>query len=151
MAGTTEDYPGRQSWVILDRTQMPTGDLQTNPILFDHNAVNSALQRARETLAKRYPGGRLPAASRPDLTQQELLGRYEAAPTVWLFRPSHSFELFRSIYDFGNRSCGLFVVVPTSGWPIRPCAQPRTRWEPMPRRYRSYFFSWQPQKRQTLD
>jgi RNA polymerase sigma-70 factor (ECF subfamily) len=39
-------------------------------------SVNSALQRARETLAKRYPGGRPPAALPPTRAQQELLGRY---------------------------------------------------------------------------
>ena len=39
-------------------------------------SINSALQRARETLAKRYPVGRPPVASRPDATQQKLLGRY---------------------------------------------------------------------------
>jgi RNA polymerase sigma-70 factor (ECF subfamily) len=39
-------------------------------------SINSALQRARETLAKRYPDGRPQAMLRPDPAQQELLGRY---------------------------------------------------------------------------
>jgi len=39
-------------------------------------SINSALQRARETLAKRYPDGRPPVASRPDPAQKELLSRY---------------------------------------------------------------------------
>jgi RNA polymerase sigma-70 factor, ECF subfamily len=39
-------------------------------------SINSALQRARETLAKRYPDGRPPVAHRPNPAQQELLGRY---------------------------------------------------------------------------
>jgi RNA polymerase sigma-70 factor (ECF subfamily) len=40
-------------------------------------SVNSALQRARETLAKRYPTGQPAAALRPhDSAQQELLNRY---------------------------------------------------------------------------
>ncbi len=39
-------------------------------------SINSALQRARETLAKRYPDGRPPAAPRPNPAQQKLLGRY---------------------------------------------------------------------------
>jgi RNA polymerase sigma-70 factor, ECF subfamily len=39
-------------------------------------SINSALQRARETLAKRYPNGRAATTSRPDPVQQELLVRY---------------------------------------------------------------------------
>jgi RNA polymerase sigma-70 factor (ECF subfamily) len=39
-------------------------------------SINSVLQRARETLAKRYPDGRLPAVSSPAPAQQKLLGRY---------------------------------------------------------------------------
>src|SRR5262249_36231375 len=39
-------------------------------------SVNSALQRARETLAKRYPDGRPPDALPPNRAQQQLLGRY---------------------------------------------------------------------------
>jgi RNA polymerase sigma-70 factor, ECF subfamily len=42
-------------------------------------SINSALQRARETLAKRYPDGRPQAAPRPDPAQQKLLSRYLAA------------------------------------------------------------------------
>lgn len=39
-------------------------------------SVNSALQRARETLAKRYPDGRPLVAPQSDLAQQKLLDRY---------------------------------------------------------------------------
>ena len=39
-------------------------------------SVNSALQRARETLAKCYPNGRPAAAPQPHPAQQKLLGRY---------------------------------------------------------------------------
>ncbi len=39
-------------------------------------SVNSALERSRETLAKRFPDGRPAATSMPDRAQQELLGRY---------------------------------------------------------------------------
>jgi RNA polymerase sigma-70 factor (ECF subfamily) len=39
-------------------------------------SVNSALQRSRETLAKRYPEGRPPVAPRPSPAQQQLLDRY---------------------------------------------------------------------------
>ena len=39
-------------------------------------SINSALQRARDTLAKRYPDGRPPVPPRPSAAQQELLDRY---------------------------------------------------------------------------
>ncbi len=39
-------------------------------------AINSALQRARETLSKQYPEGRPRDAVRPDAAQAELLARY---------------------------------------------------------------------------
>jgi RNA polymerase sigma-70 factor, ECF subfamily len=39
-------------------------------------SINSALQRARETLAKRYPNGRPPVAPQPNPAQKMLLGRY---------------------------------------------------------------------------
>jgi RNA polymerase sigma-70 factor (ECF subfamily) len=39
-------------------------------------SINSALQRARATLAKRYPDGRPQVAPQPDPAQQKLLGRY---------------------------------------------------------------------------
>ena len=39
-------------------------------------SINSAMQRARETLARRYPDGRPPAAPRPSAAERELLDRY---------------------------------------------------------------------------
>ena len=39
-------------------------------------SINSALQRARRTLAKRYPSGRPTVAFPPNHAQQKLLGRY---------------------------------------------------------------------------
>ena len=39
-------------------------------------SINSVLQRARDTLAKRYPDGRPPVPPRPSAAQQELLDRY---------------------------------------------------------------------------
>jgi RNA polymerase sigma-70 factor (ECF subfamily) len=39
-------------------------------------SINSALQRARDTLARRYPDGRPPVPPRPSAAQQELLDRY---------------------------------------------------------------------------
>jgi RNA polymerase sigma-70 factor, ECF subfamily len=42
-------------------------------------SINSALQRARDTLAKRYPDGRPPVPPRPSAAQQKLLDRYVQA------------------------------------------------------------------------
>src|SRR5262249_16049895 len=42
-------------------------------------SINSALQRARGTLAKRYPAGRPPVPSRPSPGQQKLLDGYLGA------------------------------------------------------------------------
>ncbi len=42
-------------------------------------SINSALQRARETLARRYPGGRPQARPQSDPVQQKLLARYLSA------------------------------------------------------------------------
>jgi RNA polymerase sigma-70 factor (ECF subfamily) len=42
-------------------------------------SINSALQRARETLAKSYPEGRSSTSPRPNAVQQEILGRYLSA------------------------------------------------------------------------
>lgn len=39
-------------------------------------SVSSALQRARETLGRRYPDGRPPVSPLPNAAQKELLGRY---------------------------------------------------------------------------
>jgi RNA polymerase sigma-70 factor, ECF subfamily len=39
-------------------------------------SINSALQRARATLAKRYPEGRPSEAASPNTTERELLDRY---------------------------------------------------------------------------
>ena len=39
-------------------------------------SINSALQRARETLTKRYPDGRPPVAASPNTAERELLDRY---------------------------------------------------------------------------
>ena len=42
-------------------------------------SINSALQRARETLARHYPNGRPQASLQPSPAQQELVGRYLSA------------------------------------------------------------------------
>ena len=42
-------------------------------------SINSALQRARETLSKRYPDGRPQTMTKPNPAQLKLLGRYVKA------------------------------------------------------------------------
>src|SRR5215472_7849186 len=96
-------------------------------------SVNSALQRARETLAKRYPDGRPPAALPPDRAQQELLGRYLQA---WEGRDLDSFvsllkedatytmpplpqwyagrEAIGTFFGWAWKSYGGFRLVPTA-------------------------------------
>jgi RNA polymerase sigma-70 factor, ECF subfamily len=96
-------------------------------------SINSALQRARETLAKRYPDGRRLAASRPNPAQQELLGRYlqaweghdldgfvallkeDAALTMppWLEWYAGR-EAIGSFFAMAWKTCGGLRLVPTA-------------------------------------
>jgi RNA polymerase sigma-70 factor (ECF subfamily) len=96
-------------------------------------SINSALQRARETLAKRYPDGRPPAVLRPDPAQQELIGRYlqaweghdvdgfvallkEDATAImppWLEWYAGR-EAIRSFFAMAWKTCGGLRLVPTS-------------------------------------
>jgi RNA polymerase sigma-70 factor (ECF subfamily) len=96
-------------------------------------SVNSALQRARETLCNRYPAGRPLAASRPSLAQQKLLDRYLK---VWEGHDLDGFvallkedatatmppwlewyvgrEAIGSLFTIAWRICGGFRMVPTA-------------------------------------
>jgi RNA polymerase sigma-70 factor, ECF subfamily len=96
-------------------------------------SINSALQRARETLAKRYPDGRPAVALRPDPGQRELLGRYLRA---WEGHDLHGFvallkedatftmppwlqwyqgrEAIRSFFAIAWQSCHGMRLLPTS-------------------------------------
>jgi RNA polymerase sigma-70 factor (ECF subfamily) len=96
-------------------------------------SINSALQRARETLAKRYPDGRRPVASRPNPAQQKLLGRYLRAweghdldVFVALLREDATYtmppwrqwyagrEEIRSFFAVAWKTCGGLRLVPTA-------------------------------------
>jgi RNA polymerase sigma-70 factor, ECF subfamily len=96
-------------------------------------SINSALQRARETLAKRYPDGRPQAAARPDAAQQKLLSRYLSAweghdldGFVALLKEDATFtmppwlqwyagrEAIRAFFTIAWQSCRGMRLVPTA-------------------------------------
>ncbi len=72
-----QQLPPRQRAVLLLCDVLGWSAAEAATLLGGSTAsVNSALQRSRETLAKRYPDGRPPIALPPNPAQQELLGRY---------------------------------------------------------------------------
>lgn len=72
--------PPRQRAVILLCDVLGWAAAEAATLLGGSTAsINSALQRARETLAKTYPDGRPQAPVRPSPAQQRLLDRYLAA------------------------------------------------------------------------
>jgi RNA polymerase sigma-70 factor (ECF subfamily) len=96
-------------------------------------SVNSALQRARETLAKRYPDGRPQVAARPNPAQQKLLDRYLQAweghdldGFVALLKEDATYtmppwlqwytgrEAIRSFFAMAWKTCGGLRLVPTA-------------------------------------
>jgi RNA polymerase sigma-70 factor (ECF subfamily) len=75
-----QQLPPRQRAVILLCDVLGWSAAEAATLLGGSTAsVNSALQRARETLAKRYPNGRPPATPPPDEAQQRLIQRYMQA------------------------------------------------------------------------
>ena len=96
-------------------------------------SINSALQRARETLTGHYPEGRPLTTPRPDPAQQELLGRYLQAweghdldGFVALLKEDASAvmppwlqwfagrEAIRAFFDMAWKTCGGLRLVPTA-------------------------------------
>jgi RNA polymerase sigma-70 factor, ECF subfamily len=96
-------------------------------------SINSALQRARETLAKRYPNGRPPVAPQPNPAQQKLLGRYLQAwegldldSFVALLKEDATYTMpplpqwyagrqaIRTFFEWAWKTYGGFRLVPTA-------------------------------------
>jgi RNA polymerase sigma-70 factor, ECF subfamily len=74
---TIQQLPPRQRAALLLCDVLGWGAAEASTLLGGSTAsINSALQRGRETLAKRHSDGRQPLVSRPDSAQQKLLGRY---------------------------------------------------------------------------
>jgi RNA polymerase sigma-70 factor, ECF subfamily len=72
-----QQLPPRQRAALLLRDVLGWSASEASQLLGGSiPSLNSAVQRARETLAKRYPDGRPPAAPQQNPAQQELLGRY---------------------------------------------------------------------------
>ena len=75
-----QELPPRQRAVLLLCDVLGWSSLETAELLGSSTAaINSARQRARETLAQRFPDGRPPIVSPPSPAQQALLSRYVRA------------------------------------------------------------------------
>jgi RNA polymerase sigma-70 factor (ECF subfamily) len=96
-------------------------------------SVNSALQRSRETLAKRYPDRRAPTGLAPNAAQQELLDRYMLAwerldldnfasilkeDAMYTMPPLPQWyagrEAIRTFFEWAWKLYGGFLMVPTA-------------------------------------
>ncbi|MFB9266662.1 sigma-70 family RNA polymerase sigma factor [Bradyrhizobium erythrophlei] len=74
---TIQQLPPRQRATLLLCDVLGWSATEAATLLGGSTAsINSALQRARETLGKRYPEGRPQLTPKPTLVQQQLLGRY---------------------------------------------------------------------------
>ncbi|WP_245283987.1 sigma-70 family RNA polymerase sigma factor [Bradyrhizobium sp. Cp5.3] len=131
---TIQQLPPRQRAVLLLCDVLGWAATEAATLLGGSTAsINSALQRARETLAKRYPDGRPQVAARPDTAQQELLSRYLSAweghdldGFVALLKEDATFtmppwlqwyagrEEIRSFFAIAWQSCRGMRLVPTA-------------------------------------
>ncbi len=129
-----QQLPPRQRAVLLLCDVLGWASAEAAALLGGTTAsINSALQRARETLAKRYPGGRPVAAPRPSPEQQELLNRYLKAweghdvdGFVTLLKEDATFTMppwlqwyvgrdaIRSFFGMAWKTCGGLRLVPTA-------------------------------------
>lgn len=129
-----QELPPRQRAALILCDVLGWAAAETATLLGGSTAsINSALQRARETLAKRYPDGRPAQAPRPDAAQQTLLDRYLRAwegldldGFVSLLKEDATYtmpplpqwyagrEAIRAFFDWAWKSYGGFRLVPTA-------------------------------------
>jgi RNA polymerase sigma-70 factor (ECF subfamily) len=77
---TIQQLPPRQRAALLLCDVLGWAAAEAATLLGGSTAsINSALQRARETLSKRYPDGRPQVLDQPEPAHQELLGKYLSA------------------------------------------------------------------------
>lgn len=129
-----QELPPRQRAVLLLCDVLGWAAAEIATFLGGSTAsINSALQRARGTLAKRYPGGRPARAPRPDAAQQTLLDRYLRAwealdldgfasllkeDATYTMPPLPQWyagrEAIRAFFGWAWKSYGGFRLVPTA-------------------------------------
>lgn len=102
-----QELPSRQRAVLLLCDVLGWSALEAAELLGTSTAaINSARQRARETLAQRYPDGRPTIASPPSPAQQELLSRYVRA---W---EAHDLDGFITLL----KENAIYTMPPISQW-----------------------------------
>ena len=129
-----QQLPPRQRAVLLLCDVLGWAAAETATLLGGSAvSVNSALQRARETLAKRHPNGRPPVMPPPNHAQQKLLGRYLQAwerldldNFVVLLKEDATYTMpplpqwyagrqeIRTFFDWAWKAYGGFRLVPTA-------------------------------------
>ena len=131
---TIQQLPPRQRAALLLCDVLGWAVAEAATLLGGSTAsINSALQRARETLDKRYPHGRPAAPPQPDRAQRELVNRYlkaweghdldtfvsllkEDAAVVmppWLEWYAGR-EVIRSFFEAAWKTCNGLRLVPTA-------------------------------------
>jgi RNA polymerase sigma-70 factor (ECF subfamily) len=148
-----QQLPPRQRAVLLLCDVLGWSAVETASLLGGSTAsINSALQRARGTLAKRYPDARPPVAAPPDAAQRLLLGRYlqawEGADLdgfVALLKEDATYtmppwqqwyagrEAIRSFFTMAWKAYGGFRLAPTGAnrqpaFAVYSCAHPSALW-----------------------
>jgi RNA polymerase sigma-70 factor (ECF subfamily) len=129
-----QQLPPRQRATLLLCDVLGWAAAETATLLGGSTAsINSALQRARDTLAKRYPDGRPLTAVRPSPAQQQLLDRYLQAweghdldGFVALLKEDATFtmppwlqwyagrEAIGSFFALAWKTCGGLRLIPTA-------------------------------------